>query len=192
MGVYKKVRCEHGDQSLTGCSSTNILEHQSLEQTKHFPLINMKATIALTLAVLVASCSAFPQEKAADDNSGNTRGLFGFGGRPHGGRPHGGFGGQGGFGGGRPQTANCRYWCKTPEGKNYCCENNAQQPLNPLTALVTKPGFCPTPRAECPLRSHFGGPQTCSGDGSCFGSDRCCFDRCLGEHVCKQPLPYQG
>merc|ERR1711962_1766783 len=94
-------------------------------------------------------------------------GGFGPGGRPHGGRPHGGgFGGLGGFGG-RPQTSTCRYWCKTPEGKNICCEENVEPPKNPLTALVTKPGFCPTVRNECPLRSGFGGPQTCSSDGSC-------------------------
>jgi len=140
----------------------------------------------------------------------------GFGGLPFGGRPTGsGFGRSGfalvnpfavnthaqhgfgsgfggGFGGGlRPQTSSCRYWCRTPEGKNYCCENNRERPRNPITALVTKPGFCPQVRTECPLRSHFG-PQTCSSDGSCAGIDRCCFDRCLNRHVCKQPLAYQG
>merc|ERR1711872_923284 len=153
----------------------------------------MKAVIALAVVALVASSSALPQKAEEEDNSANTRGLLG----GFGGRPHGGFGGQGGFGGlggfgGRPQTSTCRYWCKTPEGKNYCCENNAEAPKNPVTALVSKPGFCPTPRAECPLRGAFGGPQTCSGDGSCVGTDRCCFDRCLGRHICKAPLPYQG
>merc|ERR1712098_547648 len=160
---------------------------------------------------------------AAAAPAANTRGNFGggfggrpagFGGRPfgQGGRPFGqGFGqpgfGQPGFGQpgfGQPGfgqtgfgqtggTATCRYWCKTPEGKNYCCENNAEAPKNPITTQVSKPGFCPVPRAECPLRGAFGGPpQSCSNDGGCFGNDRCCFDRCLGQHVCKQPLAYQG
>merc|ERR1712243_356313 len=115
-------------------------------------------------------------DTAADAPStrGNFGGGFGggFGGRPHGGfggRPHGaGFGGRphGGFGGGgfvAPST--CRFWCKTPEGRNYCCESNQEPPKNPITSLVTKPGFCPVPRAECPLRGQFGGPQTCSADG---------------------------
>ncbi|XP_042883940.1 glycine-rich cell wall structural protein 1-like [Penaeus japonicus] len=78
----------------------------------------------------------------------------------------------------------CRYWCRTPEGQAYCCENISQ----PQSAAgVVKPGFCPPVRPVCPLRS-FQPPFTCSNDGACGGIDKCCFDRCLGEHVCKPPL----
>nr|XP_027209462.1 uncharacterized protein LOC113802963 [Penaeus vannamei] len=80
--------------------------------------------------------------------------------------------------------STCRYWCRTPEGQAYCCEN-INQPQS--TAGVVKPGFCPPVRPVCPLRS-FQPPFTCSNDGACGGIDKCCFDRCLGEHVCKAPL----
>ncbi|XP_076048425.1 uncharacterized protein LOC143029597 [Oratosquilla oratoria] len=94
--------------------------------------------------------------------------------------------------------ATCRYWCKTPEGAAYCCEGS-NRPTGPLTV---KPGFCPPVRPVCPpVRSFPGPPVTCSNDGSCGGADKCCFDRCLGEHVCKapehrtphppHPVPYQ-
>ncbi|XP_069993136.1 uncharacterized PE-PGRS family protein PE_PGRS46-like [Penaeus vannamei] len=80
--------------------------------------------------------------------------------------------------------STCRYWCRTPEGQAYCCEN-INQPQS--AAGVVKPGFCPPVRPVCPLRS-FQPPFTCSNDGACGGIDKCCFDRCLGEHVCKPPL----
>ncbi|XP_063593888.1 uncharacterized protein LOC134770888 [Penaeus indicus] len=80
--------------------------------------------------------------------------------------------------------STCRYWCRTPEGQAYCCEN-INQPQS--AAGVVKPGFCPPVRPVCPLRS-FQPPFTCSNDGACGGIDKCCFDRCLGEHVCKAPL----
>ncbi|XP_076030891.1 uncharacterized protein LOC143019077 [Oratosquilla oratoria] len=102
-----------------------------------------------------------------------------------------GFGGVNpGFGGVNPgfggvPSSGCRYWCKTPEGAAYCCEN-ANQPTNPIAAVVFKPGQCPPVRPVCPRV--FGPPLTCSSDGSCPGVDKCCFDRCLGEHVCKPPL----
>merc|ERR1712002_546019 len=113
-------------------------------------------------------------------------GFGGQGGFGHGGRP-GGFGGHGGFGGNQGGPATCRRWCKTPEGQDYCCEHNTDPIKHPVTALVTKPGYCPQVRAECVIRGQFG-PQTCSSDGGCHGNDRCCYDRCLQRHVCKQPL----
>merc|ERR1719341_1532136 len=128
---------------------------------------------------------------------------FNQGGRPHNqGFGHGGFGGHqghqgsfggqhGGFGGGqvRPQTATCRYWCKTPEGANYCCESNNKAPKPDFGSQVVKPGSCPIVRAECPIRSGgFQPPRDCSKSGDCPGADRCCYDRCLQQHVCKAPV----
>lgn len=89
-------------------------------------------------------------------------------------------GGVGNYGGGGSDT--CRYWCKTDLGAYYCCENGRKQP----GIIATKPGSCPPVRATCP---RFRPPTTCSNDGSCRGIDKCCFDKCLGEHVCKAPLP---
>merc|ERR1712142_108248 len=84
--------------------------------------------------------------------------------------------------------SSCRYWCRTPEGQAYCCEN-VNQPQS--AAGVVKPGRCPPVRPVCPTRS-FQPPFTCSNDGACGGFDKCCFDRCLGEHTCKAPLGYLG
>jgi len=87
-----------------------------------------------------------------------------------------------------PAPSNCRYWCKTPEGQAYCCEGNNQ----PLINDEFRPGFCPPVRKECPTRIFAGPPQTCSKHGDCSLTNRCCFDRCLEEHVCKESLPTQG
>ncbi|XP_063602414.1 probable glycoprotein hormone G-protein coupled receptor [Penaeus indicus] len=117
-------------------------------------------------------------------------GGFGGGGFPGGGGfGGGGFPGGGGFGGGGfpggGLQAQCRYWCRTPEGQAYCCEG-AQQPQRPVG---TKFGQCPPVRPTCP-QTRFGPPQTCSNDYNCAGRDKCCFDRCLGEHVCKPPSSF--
>ncbi|XP_076030612.1 uncharacterized protein LOC143018913 [Oratosquilla oratoria] len=90
---------------------------------------------------------------------------------------HGSHGGSG--------SSSCRYWCNTPEGAFYCCED-ARRPTNPFVVNIVKPGRCPPVRPICPRFS--GAPITCSKDGDCGGVDKCCFDRCLGEHVCKPPL----
>nr|AGU01545.1 antimicrobial peptide type 2 precursor IIc [Pandalus japonicus] len=95
-----------------------------------------------------------------------------------------------GFGGGlgpRPTQATCRYWCRTPEGQAYCCEGS-QEPAGPVGV---KPGVCPPVRPTCPPVRSFGPPKTCSNDYSCGGINKCCYDRCLEEHVCKAPIDYE-
>ncbi|XP_027238759.1 uncharacterized protein [Penaeus vannamei] len=126
--------------------------------------------------------------------------VGGFGNGIHGGFGHGfgnGFGG--GFGGapvggllggglvGAPATSGCRFWCRTPHGQAYCCENVNQPHSIPG---VVKPGQCPPVRPFCPPVRSFGPPITCSSDGSCGGVDKCCFDTCLQEHTCKPPLGF--
>merc|ERR1711942_503457 len=108
-------------------------------------------------------------------------GALGGGVRP----PRPGFGGVNpGFGG--PVTGGCRYWCRTPFGQRYCCENSNQGQGGFLP--FTKPGQCPPVRPSCPpTRNFIGPPQTCSSDSRCPGVDKCCFDTCLQEHVCKPP-----
>ncbi|XP_068230678.1 ATP-dependent RNA helicase glh-2-like [Palaemon carinicauda] len=160
------------------------------------------------LQILLVTCLAsvaFAQDK---NNGGNKRffgGLNqafgggidqgfggvsqGFGG--HGGGIGGGFGGinpglGGGFGGSVSQT--CRRWCRTPEGQAYCCESNNE----PETLPFVKPGQCPPVRPQCPPVRSFAPPQTCSNDSKCGGVDKCCFDRCLEEHVCKPPVGSGG
>ena len=87
---------------------------------------------------------------------------------------------------GKP-SSGCRYWCRTPQGQAYCCEDDNE----PQSAVgVVKPGRCPPVRPVCPPTRSFGPPQTCSNDGACGGFDKCCFDTCLQEHVCKAPLGY--
>nr|ACU25383.1 crustin 2 [Panulirus japonicus] len=99
---------------------------------------------------------------------------------------------QGGFHGGgniHGQSSSCRYWCRTPRGQYYCCESGSRPP----GPVGTKPGRCPIVRFDCPPTRFHGGPQTCSNDYSCAGSDKCCYDTCLGEHVCKpSEYPFGG
>merc|ERR1711931_384922 len=42
--------------------------------------------------------------------------------------------------------------------------------------------------ASCPPTRNFAPPQPCRGDSFCNGIDKCCFDTCLREHVCKAPI----
>merc|ERR1712038_1504429 len=103
----------------------------------------------------------------------------GFGGQHHGhgGQNHGfgghsqGFGGQNpgfggvgvnpGFGGQNPGfggqvTGGCRFWCRTPQGQVYCCENANQGQGGGFP--FTKPGQCPPVRPSCPPTRNFFGP----------------------------------
>ncbi|XP_042892210.1 galectin-3-like [Penaeus japonicus] len=106
------------------------------------------------------------------------------------------FPGQGGHfpgqGGNYPGQTSCTYWCRTPENQYYCCDrgNNQGQGNYP----GTKPGYCPAVRDVCPpTRFGVNRPTPCAHDSQCIGfSDKCCFDRCLGEHVCKPASSYFG
>lgn len=112
-----------------------------------------------------------------------------------------GFGGVGvgvnpGFGGGalNPAVASgavgCRHYCRTPEGAAYCCETSLDPPsTNVFQPPVVKPGQCPLVRPQCPPTRFR--PTPCSSDTSCGLNNplKCCFDRCLGQHVCKSPDP---
>ena len=81
--------------------------------------------------------------------------------------------------------STCRYWCRTPQGQAYCCENiNQQQSF----VGVVKQGYCPPVRPVCPPVRSFQPPASCSNDGACGGYDKCCFDTCLQQHICKPPL----
>lgn len=76
---------------------------------------------------------------------------------------------------------SCHYWCKTPQGSYYCCPGGW-----PTAAPVTvKPGLCPVVRPVCPKL--YGPPVRCTRDTTCAGDDKCCFDVCLQEKVCKPP-----
>ncbi|XP_050726117.1 uncharacterized protein LOC127003452 [Eriocheir sinensis] len=101
-------------------------------------------------------------------------------------------GGLGGLFGGFPSPvappSTCRHWCRTPQNQAYCCEDAREVPS--LVGVV-KPGRCPPVRPVCPpTRSFQQPPATCSNDGRCGGFDKCCFDTCLQEHVCKPPFGF--
>ncbi|XP_045136931.1 acanthoscurrin-2-like [Portunus trituberculatus] len=117
---------------------------------------------------------------------GHGPGGHGFGGH---GLGHGHGHGLGGIGFPSPVAppSTCRYWCKTPKGQAYCCEDSNQAPS---FAGVVKPGVCPAVRPVCPNTRSFQPPATCSNDGGCGGYDKCCFDTCLQEHVCKPPIQF--
>ncbi|XP_076048647.1 uncharacterized protein LOC143029692 [Oratosquilla oratoria] len=86
------------------------------------------------------------------------------------------------------QEATCRYWCKhgLDKEKFYCCEDS-HKPPSPVG--VKKNFKCPDPRPECPHSPRVGPPATCSNDFNCHGTAKCCWDTCLGEHVCKPSFP---
>merc|ERR1719320_1867407 len=156
----------------------------------------MNAFISTILLVALTAQSAL---SAPSDSSSNTRGFFG------GQRPVGGFntGVTGGLvGGGRPvigavsppiinpptigggvipsSGSVCQFWC-TRGGRYVCCENSQQ----------AHPGRCPVPRPQCPpVRSGFQGPQSCNLDIDCPYQNKCCYDTCLRERVCKPALYY--
>ncbi|CAL4114881.1 unnamed protein product [Meganyctiphanes norvegica] len=100
-----------------------------------------------------------------------------------------GIGGVGVGGSYGSSSGSCRYWCRTPQGQAYCCEDG-----NEVASLPTvKPGQCPPVRPQCPpTRAGFRPPQQCSNDSRCPGTEKCCFDTCLQHHTCKAPLSTYG
>ncbi|KAK7087036.1 hypothetical protein SK128_016989 [Halocaridina rubra] len=156
----------------------------------------MKGLRALIITTCFAAV-AFAQDSSSSDSSNSdkpgTRFLgSGLVGGLLGGLNNGLGGGVApGFGGGAPgfgASQTCRYWCRTPQGQAYCCEDN-NQPQGPVGV---KPGFCPPVRPVCPPVRSFAPPLTCSNDYVCAGVDKCCFDTCLQEHVCKPPVGSGG
>ena len=121
------------------------------------------------------------------------QGFGNFGGQGFGGPGFGNFGGFNNFGGfgGFPSPvappSTCRHWCRTPQGQAYCCEDNREVPS---FVGVVKPGRCPPVRPVCPPTRSFQPPASCSNDGRCGGIDKCCFDTCLQQHVCKAPIDF--
>merc|ERR1739842_146368 len=73
----------------------------------------------------------------------------------------------------------CQFWCNRG-GQYVCCENSQQ----------AHPGRCPVPRPQCPpVRLGLGqGPQTCNLDIDCPIQNKCCYDTCLKDRVCKPVL----
>ncbi|XP_071552780.1 uncharacterized protein [Panulirus ornatus] len=84
-------------------------------------------------------------------------------------------------------SGSCRYWCRTPTRQYYCCEGGDEPSSHP----TVKPGRCPPVRPQCPrVGVSFRPPTTCSHDSKCPGSEKCCYDTCLGHHTCKPPTGY--
>ncbi|XP_069993245.1 uncharacterized protein [Penaeus vannamei] len=114
---------------------------------------------------------------------GLVSGGFGGGGFGNAGFGSGGFGGlSGGYGGG---SSSCRYWCRTPLNQYYCCGNTGQS----SNLVAVHRGRCPQVRPYCP-GTRDGPPRPCSNDGDCSWLDKCCYDTCLGQHVCKPAQNY--
>merc|ERR1712212_1335348 len=90
--------------------------------------------------------------------------------------------------GGYQNNPNCKFWCKDPTNNYYCCETPEQQGL----AGQIHPGVCPTSRPVCPPTRLSGGPSVCYNDGGCALQDKCCFDTCLNQKVCKPTLQNGG
>ncbi|CAL4149199.1 unnamed protein product, partial [Meganyctiphanes norvegica] len=85
--------------------------------------------------------------------------------------------GSSSFGNSFGSSDGCRYWCRTPQGQYYCCENS-NQASGGLFGNV-KPGQCPPVRPFCPPTRSVRPPSECSSDARCPGSEKCCFDTCL-------------
>merc|ERR1712121_549010 len=172
---------------------------------------NMKAFIS-TVLLLVASASQGPARAAPSEGTDtNSRGFFN---RPVGGYNAGVTGGivggvNPGFGGVNPVVGGvnpvvggvspvvggvsppvvgggvvpasgsvCQFWCNRG-GRYVCCENSQQ----------VHPGRCPVPRHQCPpVRAGFQGPRPCNLDIDCPFQNKCCYDTCLNDRVCKPAL----
>ncbi|XP_071552779.1 uncharacterized protein [Panulirus ornatus] len=149
----------------------------------------------LKMVLLVASLAAVvltaDVRRSAGTKAGLIAGVVGVSGGAEHGRGHGQEQGHGVdvavvavAGGGSGSSGGCRYWCKTPRGQSYCCEDGNEFPSYPSV----KPGSCPPVRPQCPaVRSGFRPPVQCSHDSKCPGREKCCFDTCLNYHTCKPP-----
>nr|XP_045581407.1 uncharacterized protein LOC123745142 [Procambarus clarkii] len=85
---------------------------------------------------------------------------------------------------------SCRYWCRTPENTFYCCDSST---VRTSTFRPARVGCCPPVRPDCPRTYYPQAPVTCVHDSSCSNtSDKCCYDRCLEQHVCKPSQPCSG
>ena len=80
--------------------------------------------------------------------------------------------------------AYCRYWCRTKDNKFFCCRYFRPTTTTTTTKKPRKPGFCPKIRTVCPKKI-FGPPVICNDDYECAGTDKCCYDRCIQDRVCK-------
>ena len=86
----------------------------------------------------------------------------------------------------RYDLINCVYFCKTSDGRFFCCGGGNSVPTRP----VIHPGSCPLGRRQCPgttIRRIL--PTTCAHDGQCPFTSKCCYDVCLQWTVCKPALP---
>merc|ERR1711973_593784 len=85
------------------------------------------------------------------------------------------------------RSSSCTYWCQNFGGDGYyCCDDQ-----NNNNNRNEKRGSCPRVRDFCTVASPGSGPpEPCYGnDYNCPGSDKCCYDRCLNQEVCK-PAQY--
>lgn len=74
------------------------------------------------------------------------------------------------LGGTQNVQQSCEFFCENAFGDTVCCD---------------KPGFCPAVRLECPRVTV--PPQVCVNDIDCPFDNKCCFDICLCQRVCKPP-----
>jgi len=77
----------------------------------------------------------------------------------------------------------CARFCRQPNGQYGCCNSAAE----------SHPGECPVPRPSCPPVRNFGvGPQACNIDIDCPFPNKCCWDTCLTQKVCKAANQFVG
>ncbi|XP_037081493.1 uncharacterized protein LOC119102235 [Pollicipes pollicipes] len=84
----------------------------------------------------------------------------------------------------RHRSRSCTYWCKTPTNRFYCCDDTPITHRPPVDQ--GHQGTCPPVRPFCPRRSlQSVGPRPCRSDFQCGRADKCCYDVCLKQRVCK-------
>ncbi|XP_076048584.1 uncharacterized protein LOC143029659 [Oratosquilla oratoria] len=80
------------------------------------------------------------------------------------------------------QEATCRHWCSDGE-IFYCCQEEHKPPGPEKVKLNFS---CPPPEIKCLGSGH---TDSCIDDSNCQGNDKCCWNSCLGSHVCMPSLP---